>query len=152
MLLPVIKLRLFYRSFMCNLRVILLFLHIMRYVKNKFFSLIVLFIVFSINAEGITTKSYFNKNENTVDVFSAGDKGQKKSELAQLEGVLHTSFRLTENTTDFFQSSEHPNTFLQRSGDERLFFSQQYFAYYTTRLLNQVEHYPRYIRYCSLLI
>lgn len=114
--------------------------------------MIVLFIVFSINAEGITMKRHPNKNENTNGVFSASDNGQKKSELAQLEGVLHTSFRLTESTTDFFQNSEHFNTLLQRSGDEKLFFSQQYFAYYTTYLLNRVKRSPRYIRYCSLLI
>lgn len=124
----------------------------MRYAKNKFFSLIILFIVFSINAEGITMKRHFHKNENAASVFSAGHNRQEKSELAQLEGVLHTSFRLTENTTDFFQNSEHLNTLLQRSGYEKLFFSQQCFAYYTTYLLNQVKRSPRYIRYCSLLI
>lgn len=122
----------------------------MRFAKNKFYFFIFLFIVFSINGEAIPFKQDLNKNKSKASILPAHD--QHKSELVQLEGVLSASFRLTENTTDFFREVENANPLFQNMFDERLLFSQQWFAHYTTKWQNRKHAAPVYVRFRSLLI
>ena len=113
--------------------------------------MIFLFIVFSISGEAFPSKRCLNKNENAASIFSTPAYDQEKSQLTQLEGIIYTPFRLTENTAEGFQIFENTNILLQRFTNKQLLISQKRLSQYAEEL-KQLRCYPIYIRYRRLLI
>lgn len=111
----------------------------MKLTKNIFFFFCFLFIAIGINGK--------NQCHAVKSVVEKVQSAPRQDQLHQSNDGLIVCFRLTENTSSFFRSSEQINPFFNVAFNKQFSFSKQSFASYSIKRLNQLENHPLYIHH-----